>query len=425
MLAPLSNREKEDIHLFIRMAQGEDIALTDMKYSYSAVEANEIVTVLKKLFVCQDVLLQVNQAYIESASQDDAYRTEPPFKLQGSYRNMTKLAEKVVSAMNDQELEALIDDHYLGESQTLTTEAEQNLLKLKEIRGRLTAEEKERWESNKKEYRRRKMMGGGDNDPVSRVAGPISSLVQRVEELQGVFQGNSQLNTPLEGIRDAITTAVAQLQTEGVASKANENQQSAGLSPQVIEQLTAAIAAMGANNGNNGNHSDQVEALLQRQTLMFEGAFGAIEKLADAQANSNRQSADTLRSIEKLMQSAPVALKTPPPGALGGSAPVTGQGRTSSSGDGGSGFGDRPLTGVKKRLPFKEARKQTAEHEAVSRDDPPSDTEASDASANASSPQEKSQTEETKPARAQEPKEPQGGKKKGKVRLEPPFDVEE
>ncbi|MEC9441432.1 MAG: DNA repair ATPase [Myxococcota bacterium] len=427
VLAPLSNREKEDIHLFIRMAQGEDIALTDMKYSYSAVEANEIVTVLKKLFVCQDVLLQVNQAYIESASQDDAYRTEPPFKLQGSYRNMTKLAEKVVSAMNDQELEALIDDHYLGESQTLTTEAEQNLLKLKEIRGRLTAEEKERWESIKKEYRRRKMMGGGDNDPVSRVAGPISSLVQRVEELQGVFQGNSQLNTPLEGIRDAITTAVAQLQTEGVASKSNEGQQNTGLSPQVIEQLTAAIAAMGASNSNNGKHSDQVEALLQRQTLMFEGAFGAIEKLADAQANSNRQSADTLRSIEKLMQSAPVALKTPPPGSFGG-APVAGQGHTmpaSSSGDGGGGFGDRPLTGVKKRLPFKEARKQTAEHEAISRDDPPTEDEASSAPANTSSPQEAPLTNEANPARAQEPNEAQGGKKKGKVRLEPPFDTED
>ena len=47
----------------------------------------------------------MNQEYIRSASQDDAFRTEPPFKLQGSYRNMNKLAEKVVSAMNDAELE--------------------------------------------------------------------------------------------------------------------------------------------------------------------------------------------------------------------------------------------------------------------------------------------------------------------------------
>jgi hypothetical protein len=35
----------------------------------------------------------------ERQSQEDAYRTEPPFKLQGSYRNMNKMAEKVVAAM--------------------------------------------------------------------------------------------------------------------------------------------------------------------------------------------------------------------------------------------------------------------------------------------------------------------------------------
>ncbi|MEC9396978.1 MAG: hypothetical protein VX475_05155, partial [Myxococcota bacterium] len=131
--------------------------------------------------------------------------------------------------------------------------------------------------------------------------------------------------------------------------------------------------------------------------------------------------------IEKLMQSAPVALKTPPPGSFGG-APVAGQGHTmpaSSSGDGGGGFGDRPLTGVKKRLPFKEARKQTAEHEAISRDDPPTEDEASSAPANTSSPQEAPLTNEANPARAQEPNEAQGGKKKGKVRLEPPFDTED
>jgi hypothetical protein len=70
--------------------------------------------------------------------QADAYRTEPPFKLQGSYRNMNKIAEKVVAAMNAQELETLIDDHYRGEAQTLTTGAEQNLLKLAELRERMS-----------------------------------------------------------------------------------------------------------------------------------------------------------------------------------------------------------------------------------------------------------------------------------------------
>ena len=62
---------------------------------------------------CCGKLLRVQQVragkstrpYIASAAQDDAFRTEPPFKLQGSYRNMNKLAEKVVPVMNDAELE--------------------------------------------------------------------------------------------------------------------------------------------------------------------------------------------------------------------------------------------------------------------------------------------------------------------------------
>ena len=49
--------------------------------------------------------------------------------------------------LNEEELSALIDDHYLGESQTLTTQAEQNLLRLKELRGNITPEELARLEA--------------------------------------------------------------------------------------------------------------------------------------------------------------------------------------------------------------------------------------------------------------------------------------
>jgi len=83
--------------------------------------------VIRHLFAAQATLLRVNQEYIRSAAQADAFRTEPPFKLQGSYRNMNKVAEKVVAAMTPAELEAVLDDHYQGEAQTLTTAAEQNL----------------------------------------------------------------------------------------------------------------------------------------------------------------------------------------------------------------------------------------------------------------------------------------------------------
>lgn len=79
----------------------------------------------------QKVVLKVNQQYIASASTNDLYRIEPPFKLQGSYRNMNKMSEKVVAIMNDEETNAMIMDHYVGEAQTLTQGTEDNLLKLK------------------------------------------------------------------------------------------------------------------------------------------------------------------------------------------------------------------------------------------------------------------------------------------------------
>ena len=89
-------------------AQGEAIAASDLSHDYSAVELNEIEAVLQHLFRCRDVLLKVNAEYIRSAAMEEAFRTEPRFQLQGSYRNMNKLAEKVVPAMNAEEVEALI-----------------------------------------------------------------------------------------------------------------------------------------------------------------------------------------------------------------------------------------------------------------------------------------------------------------------------
>ena len=54
-------------------------------------------------------MLKVNMQYIESAAQADEYRTEPAFKLQGSYRDMNKIAEQMSPPMmNDQELQVLI-----------------------------------------------------------------------------------------------------------------------------------------------------------------------------------------------------------------------------------------------------------------------------------------------------------------------------
>ncbi|MDK1476163.1 DNA repair ATPase [Streptomyces sp. 549] len=146
VLAPLAARERADIDLLVRLASGDESARADrLAHPYSPTDLEQILSVLRKLLYVQETVLKVNAAYIASATTDDAHRTAPPFRLQGSYRNTNKLAERIVPVMNDRELEALIDDHYLAEAQTLTTGAEANLLRLGELRGRLTEEQAARW----------------------------------------------------------------------------------------------------------------------------------------------------------------------------------------------------------------------------------------------------------------------------------------
>jgi hypothetical protein len=181
VLAPVSTRDRADIDLLVRLARGDQNAQRDqLVHPYSSVELDQILNVLRKLIKVQEVVLTNNQAYIASAAQTDASRTEPPFQLQGSYRNMNALAGRVVPVMNDDELEALIDDHYVGEAQTLTAGAEANLLKLAELRGRMTPEQAERWAEVKAGYLRARALGGDDEDPLSRAVGAVGLLADRV-----------------------------------------------------------------------------------------------------------------------------------------------------------------------------------------------------------------------------------------------------
>ncbi|TDB88537.1 DNA repair ATPase [Actinomadura sp. 7K534] len=166
VLAPLTNHDRADIELLVRMASGDRTVRPDrLSHPYSQAELDEILSVLEKLLHVQRVVLTVNRAYIASAARDDSARTEPPFRLQGSYRDMNKLAERVLPVMNAAELEAAIDDHYRAESQTLTSDAEANMLKLTELRGALTPVQQARWTEIKDAYRRAQTLAGNQEDP--------------------------------------------------------------------------------------------------------------------------------------------------------------------------------------------------------------------------------------------------------------------
>ncbi|MDO5624458.1 MAG: DNA repair ATPase [Pseudomonadota bacterium] len=181
---PLAAREPKDVQLLMRMAEGEPIDATQLAHPYSGVELEEIKNLLQRLFTVRDVLLKVNLAYIQSAAQDDRYRQQPPFKLQGSYRNMARLAPQVTPLMSEADIDALLRDHYRGEAQTLTTGAEENLLQLAQLIGQPTEEENARWQQIRADYQRQHQIGGADDDPSVRVTRGLIDIAQSVQALQ-------------------------------------------------------------------------------------------------------------------------------------------------------------------------------------------------------------------------------------------------
>jgi hypothetical protein len=162
----------------------------DFEGNHTPEELAEFASVMKKLLRVRDVVLRVNEEYIRSAAQADAYRTEPPFRLQGSYRNMNRLAEKISPVMNEAELEAVLQGHYRNEAQTLTQGAESNLLRFKELTGTLTAVEVRRWDEIKKIFRKNLLLHSGDDrDPVNRVIGQLSAFNEQLGSIEKVLAG--------------------------------------------------------------------------------------------------------------------------------------------------------------------------------------------------------------------------------------------
>jgi hypothetical protein len=175
-LTPLQSASQRDVMTIIEMATRDGQTSSALEGNFSTSQINEMVQVMRKLIKVRDVLLKVNALYIYSAAQADAYRTEPAFKLQGSYRDICKIAEKIVPIMNDQELQVLIDSHFENQAQTLTTSAEANLLKFKEMTGRLQGADKNRWEAILETYRRNQVLGAAaqSDDQASQIIAQLA-----------------------------------------------------------------------------------------------------------------------------------------------------------------------------------------------------------------------------------------------------------
>jgi MoxR-like ATPase len=194
-LSKLATRSQKDVYAIIKMAESESREGIDLEGNYSVEELNELVATMRKLIQVRDVILKVNREYIRSAAQADEYRTEPAFKLQGSYRNMNRIAEKVVPIMNDAELQTLIVSNYENDAQTLTSGTESNLLKFKELIGILTDEEAQRWNDIKKTFRQNvRLKGLGSDDKVAQVIVQLSAFADGLDAIRGAMtDGVTQL----------------------------------------------------------------------------------------------------------------------------------------------------------------------------------------------------------------------------------------
>ncbi|MCC9657767.1 DNA repair ATPase [Rhodopirellula halodulae] len=187
-LAPLANASPADARTIIAAATRDSVEGIELEASFSLDQIRDMFEVTRKLLRVRDVVLRVNRAYIRSAAQADEYRTEPPFKLQGSYRNMNRIAERVAPVMNDAELQSLIVSNYEQDAQTLTTDNESNVLKFKELMGILTPEEKQRWDAIKYAFVESVRMAGMDGeDQATQVLRQLASMRDGLESIRQVI----------------------------------------------------------------------------------------------------------------------------------------------------------------------------------------------------------------------------------------------
>jgi hypothetical protein len=134
--------------------------------------------------------LVVNKQYINSAATADEFRTEPAFKLQGSYRDMNKMVAKLQPIMNDVELDKLIFNHYQSEAQTLTNNAEANLLKFKELTNTLSEQDATRWNAIKETFVQNNKLKHLGNDQTAAVVQQLILLSKNLENIKTSLDKN-------------------------------------------------------------------------------------------------------------------------------------------------------------------------------------------------------------------------------------------
>ncbi len=187
-MARLSGKSQKDIITLIKVAETGDQEGIEFEANHNPEEIREYVDLLQKMIRVRDIILKVNEQYIHSAGTAPEFRTEPSFRLQGSYRDMNKIVEKLSPVMNDKELNTILLSHYENESQTLTSGAEFNFLKFKEMFGAITKEEAERKAEIIETFQRNQKLKGLGGNQMGHVLEQMELISRGLQDIVNVFQ---------------------------------------------------------------------------------------------------------------------------------------------------------------------------------------------------------------------------------------------
>ena len=254
----LTTHAREDLPALERIVRTGSREGIDLAGSYTADELRESIEVVRRLLTVRDAIIRVNDAYIRSAGVADAYRVEPPFLLQGSYRNMNRIASRVSPVMNDEELWTLINSSYEQDAQALTSGAEANLLKFYELTDQMTPERSERWEAIKRTFRRNNAVASlGGDEQAAQVLAQLTDFNERLGDIGTTLTAGVEHLIQRAGQRAGPSTAPDSDDHETPARPLQ-----ATFDPAALEALRSlalaaarsATASEGSGDGNGDGH---------------------------------------------------------------------------------------------------------------------------------------------------------------------------
>ena len=281
-LGRLNSRSRDDIYAIIKMAESDAPPANTLEGNYSVEEINEFVSVMRMLIRARNTILRVNRQYIDSAAQADEYRTEPPFKLQGSYRDMNKIAERINPIMNDDELQVLINSHFENQAQTLTTGAEANLLKFKQLTNQLSAEEKDRWEDIQQTFKRNLVLGNvAGDDKLGQVIAQLATFSDGLHQIRGaIARGVTSLTEKPDDEHNLQAAAVREV-SHVVAEFARFNESMHSLKSGIETLASQAGKQQQQSAGQIGATLEAALEKMHRQTELWQQQFQLADERND------------------------------------------------------------------------------------------------------------------------------------------------